>query len=222
LHLDLAGVDILMKDISESWLNTDAYICEVNAQPQLGSLTSKHIYSIILQEYIQNDGKIPIILVLGSRPGNNTYKSIINHLIQKKVSVGYTLNDIVFIGNDQQTNNSLSFYDRGKLLISNKNVTSICLELNETESIYNGLPFDSFDYLIIDENHLNKEKTVQENLRDYKEILKIICPACDKKILLSPGINLKIQGLQKITKALFKPIPVKDFKSLIYEMGLYD
>lgn len=222
LRLDLAGVDILMKDISESWIDTDAYICEVNAQPQLGSVTSKHIYPVILQKYIQNCGKIPIILILGSTPESNLYMSIINHLKQKKISIGYTIKNKVFVGGDQQTRDNFSFFEAGKLLISNKNVKTICLELNEIKSIFNGLPFDSFDYLIIDGNHLNKEKITQTKLRNYKEILKIICPACDKKILLAPGVDIKIRGLKTLTKALYSPIPAKDFISLISEIDLYE
>jgi len=222
LRLDLAGVDILIKDISISWLRTDAYICEVNAQPQLGSITSKHTYSEILQKYIQNFGKIPIILILGSKPESNTYRSIINHLKQNNTSVGYAINDKVFINDDQQTTNKLSFFEKGKLLISNNNVTVICLELNETEVIKSGIPFDRFDYLIINSNHLDEEKNSKEGLSRYKEILRIILPACEKKILLSPGVNLKIQGLRSYTKALYSPTPKKDFKSLISEINLYE
>ena len=35
LRLDIAGVDLIMQDISRSWLETGALICEVNAQPQI-------------------------------------------------------------------------------------------------------------------------------------------------------------------------------------------
>lgn len=62
LRLDLAGVDLLVPDISRSWKETGGAICEVNAQPQFSS-TSAHRH--VLERLLPSQGRIPVIGVLG-------------------------------------------------------------------------------------------------------------------------------------------------------------
>ncbi len=70
LRLDLAGIDLLIPDISRSWKETGAAICEVNAQPTIGNTTSKHLYGQILKRLVQEDGRIPIAVVAGADEGS--------------------------------------------------------------------------------------------------------------------------------------------------------
>lgn len=68
LRLDLAGVDLIMADISKSWLDIGAAICEVNAQPQIGDGTTPQVYVDLLRGMVARDGRIPIVLIIDSRP----------------------------------------------------------------------------------------------------------------------------------------------------------
>jgi D-alanine-D-alanine ligase-like ATP-grasp enzyme len=61
LRLDLAGVDLLIPDISRSWREGGAAICEVNAQPQL----SPGLHAKLLQQMLPDSGRIPVIIVVG-------------------------------------------------------------------------------------------------------------------------------------------------------------
>lgn len=61
LRLDLAGVDLLIPDISQSYKAVGGVICEVNAQPQL----SKHLPSQILSKLVPGGGRIPTVMLLG-------------------------------------------------------------------------------------------------------------------------------------------------------------
>lgn len=65
LRLDIAGIDLLIPDISRSWKETGAAICEVNAQPTIGSTTAKHLYGEVLRSLLDGDGRIPIAMILG-------------------------------------------------------------------------------------------------------------------------------------------------------------
>jgi cyanophycin synthetase len=60
LRLDLAGVDLLIPDISQSYKKVGGVICEVNAQPQL----SKHLPYELLQKLVTNFGRIPTVMIL--------------------------------------------------------------------------------------------------------------------------------------------------------------
>ena len=64
LKLDFAGIDLISRNIAESWLSNGAVICEVNSQPQLGANTHADAYEAILQALIPGDGRIPLHLVI--------------------------------------------------------------------------------------------------------------------------------------------------------------
>ncbi len=60
LRLDLAGVDLLIPDISRSWREIGGAICEVNAQPQI----SGHLHRKLLPRLVPGNGRIPIVIIL--------------------------------------------------------------------------------------------------------------------------------------------------------------
>lgn len=67
LRLDIAGVDLLIADVAQSWRQTGAAICEVNAQPNLGSVTAQHLQAEILRARVAGNGRIPLVLTLGAQ-----------------------------------------------------------------------------------------------------------------------------------------------------------
>jgi cyanophycin synthetase len=60
LALDLAGVDMLIPDISISWLESAAYIIEVNSSPQISIVDTPDIYKQIMQQLVSEGGHIPV------------------------------------------------------------------------------------------------------------------------------------------------------------------
>jgi cyanophycin synthetase len=56
LRLDFGGLDVIMPDMSRSWRETGAIICEVNAQPQASTG--------VLEILLDGEGRIPLILVV--------------------------------------------------------------------------------------------------------------------------------------------------------------
>lgn len=64
LKLDFAGIDLISRDIADSWLSNGAVICEVNSQPQLGANSHADAYEAILQGLVVGDGRVPLHLVV--------------------------------------------------------------------------------------------------------------------------------------------------------------
>ncbi len=64
LRLDFAGIDLLISDITRSWMDSGALICEVNAVPQVGIRTSPTIYTDILRELVGPVARIPAHLLI--------------------------------------------------------------------------------------------------------------------------------------------------------------
>jgi cyanophycin synthetase len=61
LRLDVAGVDLLLPDIAQSWKATGGAVCEVNAQPQF---SSEDAHRQILKKLVRHHGRIPVVGVL--------------------------------------------------------------------------------------------------------------------------------------------------------------
>lgn len=64
LRLDFAGVDLIMEDISRSWFEAGALICEVNAMPQMRATSDPTIYERLLAEFMQAGVRIPARLLV--------------------------------------------------------------------------------------------------------------------------------------------------------------
>jgi cyanophycin synthetase len=63
LRLDIAGIDLLSLDLSKSWLDAGALVCEVNAQPQFPNV---EVLQPVLRELVGGGtGRIPISLFVG-------------------------------------------------------------------------------------------------------------------------------------------------------------
>lgn len=62
LRLDVAGVDLLLPDITRSWKETGGAICEVNAQPQFSTTPT---FKEVLARLVQGEGRIPVAVILG-------------------------------------------------------------------------------------------------------------------------------------------------------------
>ena len=63
LRLDVAGVDLLLPDIGQSWKVTGGAICEVNGQPQF---SSGDAHRKVLERLVKNQGRIPVIGIAGT------------------------------------------------------------------------------------------------------------------------------------------------------------
>lgn len=64
MNLDFAGIDLIIRDISQSWRTTDGLVCEVNAQPQLRASDEPTIYQDILKKMFKAGAEIPADLTL--------------------------------------------------------------------------------------------------------------------------------------------------------------
>jgi cyanophycin synthetase len=59
LRLDFAGVDLIMDDISISWFDAGALICEINAMPQMRATSDPAIYERLLAEFMPGEVRVP-------------------------------------------------------------------------------------------------------------------------------------------------------------------
>lgn len=64
LRLDIAGVDLISTDITKSWRETEAGICEINGRPQLAARQAPELHHRLLSRLMGPEPHVPADLIL--------------------------------------------------------------------------------------------------------------------------------------------------------------
>ena len=197
LRLDLAGIDLLMPDITQSWRDVGGAICEVNAQPMLGSLTSSHLYAKIIMELIPKKGRAPTNIIISLDKEHSFGKNLKYELSTLNIK-SCLINEHLIISDNFEIKKEISLE---LATIRDRNIDVFIKEINSENSVNNGLAFEYIDNLVIidDTDNIKKNKT-------YTDLLKKILPMCKGEIFLS--YELKKEDRKKIF--ISKAIKVND------------
>lgn len=144
--LDLAGVDLIMPDISQSWLDTGAAVIEVNAKPQL----DPNIASTLFKKLFPEGGRIPASLVIGNLDEATKWLELLkNYFDQQDRIVGIAREDGSWVGDNQVVRDAVDAYAGGQALLNDNWVDVLLMQLSAEESISNGLPVDRLDLVVV-------------------------------------------------------------------------
>lgn len=197
LRMDLTGIDLLIPDIRVSWRESGAAICEINAQPTIGTFTAGHLYAEILQHLLQGNGRIPLILVAGDNTAD-----ICQQLTTQLMADGYDCGtyDGKNLSINQQPpqaicNNSFS---AGRMLTMEQNISAMVIAADNS-LLQQGLPFARYDVLVT--NFSSMESAQQK-------MLQMILPACDGQVLqlTQMPLDLHALGLNENIAVNFNPL----------------
>lgn len=203
LRLDLAGIDLLMPDISRSWRETGAGICEVNAQPNLGQIVTAGIYVPLLRKIVPGNGRIPTVVVLGAAPKSRLCRALELALLDKRVSVGCHDTDGVRIQGEVIIDGAVSPFVAGTALVVDKTVSAMIISIDDVGALRTGLPFAKYDVLVLAGSHIAFPDNAQEHDRQQLllELFAGILPGCDGRVMMLEGSGLHTRGLERMTPA---------------------
>lgn len=146
LRLDLAGIDLLIPDISRPWHETGGAICEVNAQPQL----SRHLHRAILPRLVPRRGRIPTIVLIGSVEAHRDIREeLVAKTISKNICVGWVDSHDVYIGNKVSRLAGGDAFAGCRALLADPRVDALVLQISELPMKSNGLPIDRVDVAVL-------------------------------------------------------------------------
>jgi cyanophycin synthetase len=128
LRIDIAGVDLLLPDISYSWKETGGAICEVNGQPQFSHQVA---HRTILDKLLKNKGRIPIV-------------GLSSELMSQKMLSGL-VEEIHRIGFKLMVVRDLTSFRQALLSPA---VDAIVWVITSAPSPWEGMPVDRLDLLI--------------------------------------------------------------------------
>jgi cyanophycin synthetase len=144
--LDIAGIDLIIHDIKESWLKTEAAICDINSQPQTDPKTIK----LILTDFFIEQGRIPMHLIITENQRIKLYEKEI-HIIAKKLNCnGISSQFGLYINSNLISKKMPSAFDASRAIIQYDDVEA-CISLMSADEIFKyGLPYDQYESIIID------------------------------------------------------------------------
>jgi cyanophycin synthetase len=149
LRLDVCGVDLIMPDITRSWRETGAAICEVNAGPDLGQVTTAHLYPFILQKVVPRNGRIPVAVILGAGHDSPVASNIVDRLTAAGLTVGRADRTGVSVGRDRVAHGPLPAYEAGRMLLLDQKVEAVVLGVEALDVLRSGLPVERYDVLVL-------------------------------------------------------------------------
>ena len=196
LRLDLAGVDLLIPDISRSWRETGAVVCEVNGQPNLGETTAPHLYAELLRKLVQGSGRIPVAVVVGASPEWNIGETIAGRLGEAGFRTGRGDREGVTIGGHRITAGIPDSYTSGIILTGDNNVDAVVLGVSDTGILRTGLPFERYDILVFAGSHIavtgaEQQIPLERLLHDFYRALS---PCCDGRVIVVAESGLDTPG----------------------------
>lgn len=177
LKLDIAGVDMIVEDISKSYLEQHGKIIEVNAAPGLRMhlLPSKGQSRDIGTEIVkmlfpQNNGRIPIISVTGTN-GKTTVVRLIAKLLQNQnLTVGITSTEGILINGQLLAKGDLSGPHSAQVVLRHPDVQVAVLETARGGILRSGLGYDYADVAVI--TNITEDHFGQDGIEDLEDLVK--------------------------------------------------
>jgi cyanophycin synthetase len=150
LRLDVAGVDIIISDISWSWRDAGGAVTEVNAVPRVSNRTDPNVVVRLLSELIPAQGRIPLCFVLAPDEAAIAWVEVLHaRLSATGLRTGLSTEAGLRIGTDWIRMGRSSLWDDVQALQMDPTVGAIVVVGDDAGFLQSGLPFDAVDALIV-------------------------------------------------------------------------
>ncbi|NLP40911.1 MAG: cyanophycin synthetase [Veillonellaceae bacterium] len=183
IGLDVAGVDIVAKDITMPIGPDNGAVIEVNAAPGIrmhhypSAGKPRNVAAQIIDYLFPNGstGRIPLVAVTGTN-GKTTVTRMIGHIWrQAGFNVGMTTTDGIYINDECIMEGDTTGPDSARIILSDPRVDTAVLETARGGIVRGGLAFDKCDIGIvtnITEDHLGQDGI--ETLSDLAYIKSLV------------------------------------------------
>jgi len=219
-RLDIAGIDLLISDISRSWKEVGAAIIEVNNQPSLGQTTTNHLYAPILSKLVPGDGRVPVVAVLGA-PAQSNLVEVLGKAISSRlqVVVGYHDTKVVSVNDHVLTAAPVNTHDAAQMLMLTPTVGAMVLSVNDLSLLQTGLPFPHFDVLVLAGNHI--DPGVHANRQQaLPALMRAVVSACDGTVVSVKEAQLEVRRPAEHTGPAWReePVPAGQLVSTLVDL----
>lgn len=153
IGLDVAGIDMVLPDITRSWRETGGGIIEVNAAPgfrmhlQPAEGRSRNVAKPVLESLFPANAKtkIPVVAITGTNGKSTTVRMTAHILRQSGLRVGFTSTSGIFVNDDCIWKGDASGPKSAKLLMRDPTIDVAVLETARGGILREGLGVSEFD-----------------------------------------------------------------------------
>jgi cyanophycin synthetase len=155
--LDIAGVDVIARDISQPLAAQGGVVVEINAQPGLrmhvhpSSGISRPVGKAIVDLMFpdQRNGRVPIVAVTGVNGKTTTTRLIAHILTTMGMRVGMTCTDGIYVAGQRIDNEDCSGPQSARSVLMNPQVDAAVFETARGGILREGLAFDLCDVGVV-------------------------------------------------------------------------
>lgn len=196
-RLQLAGVDLIMPDITRSWREVGGAICEINAQPQFAG-TRPEGAGKVMDALVTQQGRIPIVFVLLECLRGASGLEIQTQLLSAGLQIGLVAPDGVFVGSECIDPRAPTRIAAVEAVLIDRRVEGVVVACQSLDFQSAGLPVDHVDLVITD------RQTPPEVLRLFRED-----PRCQTCELAAPNADAgPLAWAQTVTAFLKAQAPI--------------
>ena len=190
LRLEIAGIDLLAKDIGRSWRNGDVAIMEVNSAPEFGRVT-KALPEMILRRLVPAHGRIPVVLLVSGRVANADalVRGCSQQLAVKGLCVGTTTPTSFSVGDEFVTQRRRSMHFDARALLIRPSVDAVLICANGEELYNSGFPVDRFDTLAVLDTAAGAQSPTTLTPAQWLELVEQFGRHCTGRVLLAAGLT---------------------------------
>ena len=144
LDLDIAGVDLITPDVTRSWLEVGALICEVNAIPQIGY---NHGIEPMMLDLFKSGSRIPVALAIVD---HELDPALFHELASVLDCNGISTQQGMWINGCCVSRPWVNSFEPAVALIFDREVDSALCVMIKADVVEHGLPLDRFDQILIE------------------------------------------------------------------------
>jgi len=197
IGLDIAGIDVVAEDIGQPLHTQHGAVVEVNAGPGLlmhlkpaegmPQPVGKAIIDHLFAE--DEDGRIPIVGVAGSR-GTHTVARLVAWLLHLNGRhVGLASRDGLFLGTRRVEKKSSARWDAAHRLLMNRGVDAVVIENRAASILRDGLAYDRCQVGVVMDMNMNLDTSAELaefDVQDERQLYKVLRTQID--VVLSDGV----------------------------------
>lgn len=198
LRLDIAGVDLIMPDITLSWREVGGAVTEVNAIPQLSIQTDPTLSQRLLRQLVPAGGRVPLLMVLAEE-APAWLAELHRRALAAGLTLGMTSPEGLQIGGDWVRGPRASVWDDVRTMQVDVSVGAMAVVSSGDELLRTGLPFDAVDALVVASHKPSSLALLLPYLRGYRAFAEPACQAHYEKQLSGKGLDWNVWSTDVIT-----------------------
>lgn len=203
LRLDLAGIDMLCPDITRSWREVGAAICEVNASPELGGQMLE-AFGVLIERLTTGNGTIPVVAVLGGPRACAIARDLAAAASRLGLVVGLHDDRGLSVGCEVLDAKPMASIFGGRALAANARVDVIVLGAIDAQVAETGFGVPEIDMLVLSGENTGQSAAASPERSEAPmiELLRCLAPAAkavfhaEAEGIPEPAVSAALDHLQ--------------------------